>query len=100
MKHYTLIIKILHVGIFAAALLAELHDVSDIFLRKHYRCLNDRLFHVIDGCRIRHVRRVRTVNNRTVSKMDLIDNRRSCTDEVEIEFALESFLDYFIVKKS
>ena len=100
MEHDADVVHVFHVDVFAAAILTELHEVTDIFFRRHDRRLNDRFLHVIDLRRIRHIRRVIHTDDFTCGRVNLIDYRRRGRNEVEIELSFKSFLNNFIVKKS
>ena len=100
MEHDALLIEVLHVEVLAAPVLAELHNVADVVFGEHYRRLDDGLFHVVDRVDRRHVRRVRALDHLAAGEVYVIDNGRRRADEVEVELALEPFLDHFVVQKA
>ena len=99
-EHDTDIVHVFHVDILASSILTELHQVTDIFLRRHDRRLYDRLFHIVDLRRIRHIRRVIHTDAFTGCRINLINYGRSRRDQIKVKLSFESFLDDFIVKKS
>ena len=83
-------LNILRALVHASPLLAECHDRTDILLREHDLSLNHRLLHVLDLGRIRHIGRVREIHLRAIRLIDLVNDRRSRRDEIEVILALES----------
>ena len=57
-QHHTGGIQIFHTDVFAAPLLAKLHNRADIILREHDFRLHNRLLHLLDSGRIGHIARV------------------------------------------
>ena len=92
-QHRSCGIQIFHTDIFPSALLAQLHDRTDVILGQHDLSLYDRLFHFFDTSRVGHIAGIGQIKVCTVCQIYLIDNTgRSCY-RIQIVFSFQSFLN-------
>ena len=93
-------IYVFRVDVLTAVIVAEFHDVADVFFRRHDRRGNDRLLDTRDTVWGRHIRRIFQHHGRPVHQVQPVSNRRRRRDDVEIEFAFESLLNNLIVQET
>ena len=99
-NHYTRIVKIGHVVIFAAFFLAQLHNRADIILRHDNRCVYVRLLNMVYNRRVREERRIVDHLHIAVGAEHLINNVRCCRNQAQVIFTLQALLDNVHMQKS
>ena len=76
--------------VLAAALLAELHDLADVLLRREDRGADHRLAHLLDARRVGHVGRVVDGQLAAVGERELELDRRHRRHQVDVVLALQA----------
>ena len=99
-QHRTRRIQIFHTDIIAAPLLAEFHNRADVILRQHDFRLYNRLLHLQNTRRIRHIAGVGKLKIRTVRQINLINNAGGSRYQIQIIFPFQTFLHNFQMQQA
>src|SRR4051812_13697409 len=86
--------------LYSAALLTQLHDRADVFLRQVHGRGDDRLLDRFVLALIGDLRRVVELDDLAAVHLHAIAHARRRRDEVQVELALESFLDDLHVEQA
>ena len=91
---------VLHSLVDATALLAKVHDCSDVLAGHHDLSRHHGLLHVLDLGGVREVGGVGEFDHVAVGLVDFIDYARSCGHDIEIVLSLQTLLDDLQMKQS
>ena len=94
------LIKVGHVAVFAAALLAKLHDVADVFRRRQDAGADERLLALQNFGGVGVIQRGIDLNGLAARLRDAVDDVRRGRDEVEVVFALQALHDDLHVQQA
>src|ERR1700761_5290652 len=72
----------------------QLQYLADIFFARDDGCINDRLFHLLDGGGLRELLRIIYLDDFASGSRNAIANTRRGGNQVDLEFALEALLHY------
>ena len=93
-------IQISHVLIFTAFFLAQLHNRTNIIFRYNNGSIYIRLFYMVDNRRVWEIRRIIYHFHVTVSTEYFVNNVRRRSNQAQIIFALQSFLNNVHMQQS
>ena len=98
--HYTVHVQIVHALELATLVLGNLHDSTHVILRHNNRSLDKWLLDMVDGGRVRQIRRIVHLHHFPIGFVHMVNNTWSRCDKLQIILTLQALLNNIHVKQS